>query len=367
MHIVAAGHICLDVIPKWSTGGWDALQPGKIVEMDGIAFATGGSVSNTGIALHRLGFAPILVGRIGDDHFGEIVRRIYTAEGVSTEHLKVCSGATTSYTIVLSPPEADRAFLHYPGTNHQFSASDVDFSTLPQGLFHFGYPPLMANMYRDGGAQLVELFRQAKAKGMLTSLDMAMPDPNTAAGRAPWREILAAVLPYVDFFLPSIDELLYMLGLPGGVASLAQVEAAADEVLALGTAVVGIKLGDQGLYLKTGAQAGALLGSAWENRQLAAPCFLVEVLGTTGAGDSTIAGFLAGIAKGRGPEETLTWAVGVGAHCVEALSATAGIPHLGQIQDRIARGWARRPVTLACPGWRMGENGLLIGPQDRKG
>ncbi|HHT73697.1 MAG TPA: carbohydrate kinase family protein [Firmicutes bacterium] len=367
MEIVVAGHICLDVIPKWPAGSLEALQPGTMVVMDGISFATGGAVSNTGIALRRLGFQPILVGRIGSDHFGEIVQRIYAEEGIDGQYLAVCPGETTSYTIVLSPPGSDRAFLHYPGTNDCFSSWDVDFSTLPKGLFHFGYPPLMANMYQDGGRQLVDLFQRAKAAGMVTSLDMAMPDPNSPAGQASWRDILAAVLPFVDVFLPSIDELLYMLGRIGPVTSLAMVEEVAEEALAMGAGAIGIKLGDQGLYLQTGPQGDGLLGPGWGNRQLTAACFVVDVQGTTGAGDSTIAGFLAGIAEKQSPEETLTWAVAVGAHCVEMLSATEGIPPLSQVQERIGEGWARRPLSLDCPRWRVGEGNLLVGPRDMKG
>ena len=37
MEIVVAGHICLDVIPKWPAGSLEALQPGTMVVMDGIS------------------------------------------------------------------------------------------------------------------------------------------------------------------------------------------------------------------------------------------------------------------------------------------------------------------------------------------
>jgi len=61
MQIVVAGHLCLDIIPDWQTGNLGALKPGTMVQVDGLTFSTGGAVSNTGIALKRLGFAPILM------------------------------------------------------------------------------------------------------------------------------------------------------------------------------------------------------------------------------------------------------------------------------------------------------------------
>ena len=366
MQILVAGHLCLDIIPKWPVGSLESLQPGRIVQMGGVAFSTGGAVSNTGIALKRLGFTPILVGRIGNDYFGQIIRQMYKEEGIDDRYLAVFEGAGTSYSIVLSPPDSDRAFLHYPGANDSFSPEDVDFTAAPGGIFHFGYPPLMAKMYQDCGRALVELFSKAKASKMLTSLDMAMPDPNSPAGKAPWRDIISRLMPLVDIFLPSIDELLVMLGKDASGFTLELVQEAAAEILDMGAHTVGIKLGDQGFYLRTSSKAGDVFGSSWAERELLAPSFLVKTQGTTGAGDTTIAGFLAGVALQKSPEETLTWAVAVGAHCVEGLSAIGAIPNLHQVEERIRRGWPQRPVSLDINGWTK-TGGLFSSPFDRRG
>ncbi|MGZ3675869.1 MAG: carbohydrate kinase family protein, partial [Ktedonobacterales bacterium] len=64
--IAVAGHICLDVIPAMS-GASDALRPGALVHVGPAQFATGGTVANVGLALHRLGMRPRLIGKIGDD------------------------------------------------------------------------------------------------------------------------------------------------------------------------------------------------------------------------------------------------------------------------------------------------------------
>jgi len=78
-------------------------------------------------------------------------------------------------------------------------------------LFHFGYPPLMERMYANDGIELATIFQRVKALGLTTSLDLSMPDPSSAAGRANWHAILGATLPYVDVFLPSAEEILLML------------------------------------------------------------------------------------------------------------------------------------------------------------
>ena len=122
MNVVIAGHLCLDVIPRWETGGLLCIKPGSTIRMEELTFSTGGAVSNTGIALKRLGFEPILKARPGDDYVGSITRQILEEEGIKTDSFTSVHGVPSSYTIVLNPPKTDRIFLHHPGPNDLFSA-----------------------------------------------------------------------------------------------------------------------------------------------------------------------------------------------------------------------------------------------------
>ena len=165
----------------------------------------------------------------------------------------------------------DRFFLHCPGTNDIFCAEDIDWRLVAQaGIFHFGYPPIMRRMYIEGGAGLLEVYRRAKAAGATTSLDMTLPDPSSPGGQADWAAILGRVLPYVDIFAPSIEELLFMLrrktyddlAQAGGAGLLEQVtpELLSDvsgELLRLGVKMAVIKLGERGLYLRTAGVGAA--------------------------------------------------------------------------------------------------------------
>jgi sugar/nucleoside kinase (ribokinase family) len=373
MQITVAGHLCLDIIPNWQTGSLAALEPGKMVQMDGVTFSTGGAVANTGIALKRLGLEPRLIARTGDDPVGEITRSILRREGINPDFIALSPGETSSYTVVLSPPDTDRIFLHYPGTNDSFSEQDIDFSLIPSGIFHFGYPPLMRQMYLEQGTRLESLLRQAKARGLITSLDMALPDPNSEQGQLDWQAILQRIMPHVDLFLPSFDELLFMMdrpaydGMQRDLLSLdtRYLDDLASRLLHWGANVVGIKLGEEGFYLRTSAKLGANLGEEWRNRQLLAPIFRVQVQGTTGAGDTSIAGFLAAVALGRAPEQVLTLANGVGASCVEAVSSVAGIPELAIVEQRIQSGWDRITPRVLQGDWQKDESGVFFGPMDR--
>ncbi|ABG05515.1 PfkB [Rubrobacter xylanophilus DSM 9941] len=375
---VIAGHLCLDLIPRLPSGpdGF-RFRPGALVPAGRATVSTGGCVPNTGLALHRLGAEVSLLGKVGDDPFGELVRGTLAREGQHlARDLLRSPGAHTSYSIVLSPPGEDRMILHYPGANDAFGPEDVPEAALRgAALFHFGYPPVMRRMYEDGGASLASLMSGASAAGLLTSLDMAYPDPASPAGRADWPRILARALPHVDVFLPSLEETLLMLRseAPPGRARPQDIRSLAERLLSLGPAVVGLKMGERGIYLRTAAEerlarAGPPLSrgaGAWSGRELWSGAFETEAAGTTGAGDAAVAGFLFGLLNEMPPEKALTAACAAGACSVEAADATSGIRRWEEVELRIERGWRRRrpPVDAA---WREADRpGLWAGPGDR--
>ncbi len=391
VEVVAGGLICVDVFPGLEALGEGKFEvmfrPGGLITVGPAIFATGGSVSNTGLALARLGVATQLMAKVGDDFFGGIIRAL--VEEISPElagGLAVAPGETSAYTIVISPPGKDRFFFHCPGVYETFCADDIDMKSVARArLFHFGYPPIMRRMYQDGGKELVEVFRRAKSTGVTTSLDMAALDPTTQSGQADWRSIFRAALPYVDVFLPSFEETLYALHraefdrlsqLEPGCNVLAQatpelLAVLSGELLDMGVKIAGIKLGDRGLYLRT-ANREALysMGRAapsdlagWANQELWTPCFRVNMVGTTGSGDATIAGFLSGMLHDYSPRRAVTAAVAVGACNVEAADALSGLRSWEETMARVRSGWERRPMTLDAPGWTYDEeSGLWAGP-----
>lgn len=370
--IVVAGHICLDIIPALPDSGGrmdHLLAPGRLTLVGPATVSTGGAVSNTGLALHRLGLPVRLVSRVGDDLLGQTTLACLRGHGEHlAEGMVVASGEASSYTVVLSPPGLDRMFLHCAGTNDTFSSRDVTRDHLQDArLFHFGYPPLHRRLLEDGGRELEQMFLQVKEAGLTVSLDMTFPDPASPAGKADWRSILQRCLPFVDVFLPSVEELLFMIdrpafarmdALPGGpVAAVTRKDLArlADTLIGWGVPVVVIKCGHRGLYLKSAARSSAFQNfgrarpeplATWVGQDATQPCFATQVVGTTGSGDATIAGFLASLLKGLSPREALARACAVGAFNVEAMDAVSGIPDWDTMERRLAAGWTTLPDRL---------------------
>ncbi len=376
--VVVAGVICLDLVLELPADpGRHALDPGSLEIVGPAALAVGGCVGNTGIALHRLGLPTTLVARIGDDRFGEILGDLVRAAVPdSSARLLVTPGASTSHSVIHNRVGEDRAIQHFPGANGIFAAADVPADLLDGAtLIHLGYPPLMAALVADGGRELERLLATARSRGAMTSVDMASATASGDGRRIDWPAFLRRVLPAVDVFLPSLDEACHVLGRDvdrdaRGAPDLAGVGRLADEMIDRGVAIAGVKLGAHGLYVRTAAAArigvaSGRLPAAWANRELYSPAFEAGVVGTTGAGDATIAGFLFGLLTGMTPDETLTAACAVGGASTEAPDGSSGIPAWSEIERRLRGGWGRRANTAPGSGWLMSpEAGVWLGPGD---
>ncbi|MGL4649703.1 MAG: carbohydrate kinase family protein, partial [Caldilineaceae bacterium] len=292
--VVVAGHICVDVFPSMgqvTTRLEQMMLPGKLTEVGPMVVATGGCVSNAGLALHRLGLKVQLMGKVGGDLLGraliDLLDGIDPALAAGMIH---APDEPASYTLVLEPPGVDRIFLHCVGPNATFGAADLASGLAAEKVaqaraFHFGYPPILPRMYRNGGAELAALLRGVRAQGVTVSLDLSQPDPTTEAGRVDWPAILAQALPYVDIFGPNVDEVTWMFDRPRAEAMRrgeALLEAdwlheVSGRLLALGAGIVLLKLGDKGAYLRTSSDPGRIAGlgaaapvavASWTGREL---------------------------------------------------------------------------------------------------
>jgi len=393
--IMVAGHLCFDIIPRFPDTGarhiGDVLRPGKLVHVEDAAMSTGGPVSNTGIGLKILGSKVVFTARVGADDFGrmtmERLRRSGNADGI-----RVMNGASSSYTVALAPPGIDRIFLHNPGTNDLFCAADLKPRLIAQCRhFHFGYPPLMRRMYSDEGRELQKIFKIAKDAGATTSCDMALPDPASPAGKAPWKKILTRILPYVDMFLPSVEEMLFMLERDTFLklkeahrgTDLLDVLRAEDysrlagKLLELGSKMTSLKAGRRGFYFRTQAQSAFKgLGAArpgnpdnWSARELWCPTFLCrKIASATGSGDSAIAGFLHAYLKGLDLEPSLKIANCLGWQNIQALDAISGIHNWKETQADLRRNMPFEKLALdKAPGWTWDKKfKLWHGPNDGK-
>lgn len=126
--VIAAGHICIDITPvfpnKKVTNIGDILKPGKLIEMGKAEVSTGGSVANTGLGMKVLGADVTLMGKLGNDEFGDMICGILDKYDAAAGMIR-SDDVSTSYSVVIAVPGIDRVFLHNPGANNHFHADDI--------------------------------------------------------------------------------------------------------------------------------------------------------------------------------------------------------------------------------------------------
>ena len=393
---VVAGLLCFDINPDLK----DLARPVDLAEifaptrLTGIGPAvlgTGGAVGNTGLALRRLGLRVGLMGKCGADVFGRALLDLLEREAPgSAAATAIVKNEPTPYTVVLSPPGIDRFFLHCRGTNDTFSLKDLNLNIIKKArLFHLGYPTLMKRLLANKGRELVKIYKTVHQLGVTTSLDLAMPDPNSPEGRFNWRELLPRLLPHVDMFVPSVEELIFIMSparfrkltrqCKGGDLledlDLSLVMKLAEQCLAMGTKVMIIKCGRLGIYART-AEASQIeqMGKAcpakrishWAGREIFEPSFLVKkVVAATGAGDCAVAGFLAGVLRGTSLADALRYATALGAQNVRVLDTLSGIKNWQQTTTQIRKRPAKvlLPIDMCSWQWIAAKHHYL-GPND---
>jgi sugar/nucleoside kinase (ribokinase family) len=299
MDVVSLGIFVVDVIGR----PIDKLpQKGKLELFDALEIHTGGCANNTAIGLAKLGVSVTAMGKIGQDGFGDVVLKTLHDNGVDTQGLIRDPNAKTSFTFVMVSSDGERTFLHYIGANAALSEADINMDLIKQSkILHVAGALVMPKF---DGEPTARVLQEAKKAGVTTSLDTVWD----ATGG--WLKTLEPCLPYVDIFLPSIEEAKQLTGLesPPDIAG---------SLMDYGVKIVALKMGEQGSYVRT------------RDAEIVAPAYPVEkVVDATGAGDAYVAGFLAGTVMRWDLERTAQLAAATGAACVTAVGTTAGIKNL---------------------------------------
>lgn len=297
MDVLCVGQLAADILVR----PVDRVDFGVDTKrVDGIDIRNGGDCLNVALGLGKLGSSVGFAGLIGDDQLGEYIRGVITAAGIDARGLRRTKEARTCSCLVLINSRGDRTFFYYGGANDLFSLSDLDMAQLDRtSVVHVGGTYLLPRFDGEGAAKL---FSEARSRGKLTSMDVTWD----TTGR--WLAVIEPCLPHLSFFMPSIREAEQIAGtdVPEDVAAFFQ---------AKGVRTAVIKLGEKGCYVKHGAEPGFYTGA-----------YRTEVVDTTGAGDSFVAGFLTGVLKGWDMESCAAFACAVAAMNIRAVGATAGIP-----------------------------------------
>lgn len=292
---------CLGILVADAVGSPIDEMPekGRLRLFDKMELHIGGCAANSGIALAKLGLDVAVAGKVGDDIFGRFIRETLDGHGVNSEGVVVDAEASTSFTFIMVGSDGQRRFVHTMGANATLCEEDVDMGLVRRAkVLHVAGTMVMPTF---DGEQTARVLEQARAAGVTTCMDLVFNDRVED-----YLPVVGPCLPHLDMFLPSIEEAERVTGAsePGEIAR---------RVHERGCPVVAVKLGSGGSYV------------SGEGVEATVPCYRVDVVDTSGAGDSFVAGFLAERLRGGSLEASARFGNAVAAHCIQALGCTAGV------------------------------------------
>ena len=300
LDIVVVGELNVDLI---LTGLSSLPEMGMCKLSKDMHFTLGSASAIFASNISRLGLDVGFIGKIGDDEFGNFILNTLNKRNVDTSQIIKEKTAKTGICVSLSFPE-NYAMASYAGVRETLTLSDVDLEYMSRAK-HLH----MSSYYLQTGMQkgCVELFRKAKELGLTTSLD---PDSDPSGI---WDESIFEVLKYVDVFLPNENE-------AQRISKCNSIESALNR-LNKTVKIVVIKSGDSGVWVKN------------HEKTYHAQVFKVNVVDTTGAGDSFNSGFIYQFYKRSVIEECILWGSACAALSTTALGGTTAFPNRLQLEQ----------------------------------
>lgn len=239
--------------------------------------------------LARLGSNVGFSSSIGSDSLGPICIERLAEANVDLSRVKKFDGKITGLTVIL-PQGKERYILTYPGTMADYSLADLDLK------YVFDAKHLhVASYFLQKAIQpsLEQIFREAKAAGLTTSLD-TNDDPDDR-----WTPEIQKLFPHLDLLMPNEHEACRMAGVDDVDKAI--------EILSKKVKTLVLKRGSKGAMVVSG------------EKQFTALPLAVKVVDAVGAGDSFNAGFLHEFVRKASLESCLAFG-----NVIAALSTTRG-------------------------------------------
>jgi len=310
--VVVVGSINMDLVVRSTR----LPAPGETLIGDSLSEIPGGKGANQAVGAARLGADVSLIGRLGDDGFGDTLRRALGVEGIQLDGVELTRECCSGVAIIGVEDSGQNCITVVPGANGRLTPDDVQRQAL--AIAQADVLLLQLEVPIQTVLAAIEL---AKTNDVLTILD-----PAPAIRDYP-PELLS-----VDVVCPNESEAALLTGIE--ITTTESALRAAEKLQQLGARQVVITLGDK----------GAVFRDASGNSGHLEP-FSVTTVDTTAAGDAFAAALGIRLAEGGSLQDAGRFACAAGAVAASRKGAQPGMPSRADVNAlvRVAR-------TFSGPG-----------------
>lgn len=292
-HILVVGSINMDLVVHAERHP----TPGETVLGGQFETFPGGKGANQAVAAARAGGRVKMIGRIGDDAFGDTLEAGLRENGVDTSCVQRTPNCSSGVALIT---------LDQDGQNTIVVASGANARLTPQDLRD--YSPVFE------GASVVLLQLETPLETVAKAMALAkLYGVKVVLNPAPARPLPGNMLAQVDYLIPNEHELAYTTGFQ-------IVTMAVDALHSLGTGAIIVTLGGNGVYLFSEKERGTI--SAHN----------VPVVDTVAAGDAFVGAFAVAISEGKTLRQAVEWGNAAGALTVTRSGAQPSLPTRVEIE-----------------------------------
>ena len=296
--ILVVGSLNMDLV----THVHKTPKVGETVLGNGLKEIPGGKGANQAVAIGRLGGDVCMLGRVGDDGFGETLLNNLQKNQVDATFVEKVKDMPSGTALIMVNHDGDNSIVVVPGANFELKKdmiTEAVFKDVDYVLAQLETPM----------ETIEEVFVKAKAQGITTVLNPA-----------PARDLSPRLLDHVDMLVPNETEFELITGFSGETQE--GLNEGTAKLFEMGLSEVLITLGKKGAcYMNKDGKVFRTSG------------YKVNAVDTTAAGDSFIGGLLTRLAMGESVEDSMEYAMKVGAVTVSRHGAQSSLPSVADIDE----------------------------------
>lgn len=262
----------------------------------------GGKGANQAVAARRLGAEVRMLGKVGNDSFGNALLNNLTLEKVDISGVISVAGLSTGVAFIIVDATSQNCIVVSPGANMDLSPKD-----LHRFIDYFSWAEVVVFQLESPMETVLEGVKIAKDKGTKVILNPA-----------PARELPSEIWKMIDVFVPNEIEAAI---LTTGLGSDLRVEEASREFLSKGVKEVVISLGERGCFYSS------------KEESFFVPAFQVDAVDSTAAGDAFVGALAIGLASGWDSKRRLLFASASGALACTRKGAQSSLPFREEVEN----------------------------------
>lgn len=315
------------------------LKEGSKIEVEQIAYETGGGANNASFAFKALGFDVTPFFKVGRDTQAAYIFERLTSVNISTNHIVQTDQYGTGVSFVIPAPSGDRIIFAYRGANAHISTQE-----LPLKLLRACDQLYITSLSGDSAQHLLTIVQEAKKHNV--------PVANNPGGSqlVAGAHMLRQSLPYIDILILNASEAQLLLTsmtqentkLKQRLMKLRETKIKGPsllshhrigdnffslrdffaEALNLGPHTVVVTNGAEGVYV------------AHKKTVYFHPSIPVPVVNTLGSGDAFGSSFVGTLAAGKPLEQAIRHGVINAASTVEHMDSKTGLLTMHELECR---------------------------------